>query len=68
MRRREFIGATSTVIAWPLAARSQQARKLPTIGFLGGTGDAVLEAPHMNETMGEVDLVPTIHGTMCYLA
>src|SRR6516165_5566597 len=41
MRRRDFIkGVANSAAAWPLAARAEQAAKLPTIGFLGTDASA----------------------------
>jgi putative tryptophan/tyrosine transport system substrate-binding protein len=41
MKRREFVAALGSAAAWPVVARAEQPKRLPTIGFLGaGTASA----------------------------
>ena len=47
MRRRDFIKLFSTTVAWPLAARAQQVRKIPRVGVLWHAGNAEQENDYL---------------------
>jgi putative ABC transport system substrate-binding protein len=61
MRRREFITLTGgAVAAWPFAVHGQEARRLPTIGFLGS--DVSSFAPWTAALMGRLRELGWIEG------
>jgi putative ABC transport system substrate-binding protein len=60
MRRREFITLLGAAAAWPLAARAQEAGKLPTIGFLGA--DAATWHPWSDAFVGRLRELGWIEG------
>jgi putative ABC transport system substrate-binding protein len=48
MRRREFVVILGSAAAWPLAARGEQSRRLPTIGVLWHASNEQEEAPYLS--------------------
>jgi len=61
VKRREFITLLGgAVAAWPLAARAQQPRKLPTIGVLGS--DAAIWRPWMDAFVQQLRELGWIEG------
>jgi putative ABC transport system substrate-binding protein len=58
MRRRDFIGIFGSAVAWPLAARAQQAA-MPVIGFLSSSSSGA-DAPrieHFRRGLGDAGFV-----------
>jgi ABC-type uncharacterized transport system substrate-binding protein len=61
MRRRDFITGIAGTAAWPLAARAQQAGKLPVIGLLGATS-AAASVPRLNVFLSRLRQLGWIEG------
>src|SRR5262249_50435486 len=57
LRRREFIAGLGGAAAWPLAARAQQQRPIPTIGFLSPGNNSPALSAALSKRLMEVGYV-----------
>jgi putative tryptophan/tyrosine transport system substrate-binding protein len=64
MRRREFIALVGrTALAWPLAARAQQVRKMPKVGYLWHAGNEKEEYPYYDAVVEGFRKLGYVNGT-----
>jgi putative ABC transport system substrate-binding protein len=61
MRRRAFILALGSAAAWPLAARAQQAAKIPTIGLVSSS-TAAIERPRRDAFVARLGELGWVEG------
>ncbi len=61
MRRREFVAALGVAVAWPLAARAQNAGKVPIIGLLSSSTEAA-ERPRREAFLSRLGQLGWVEG------
>jgi putative ABC transport system substrate-binding protein len=61
MKRREFVLALGAVASWPLAARAQQAAKIPTVGLVSSS-TAAIERPRRDAFVARLGELGWVEG------
>jgi ABC-type uncharacterized transport system substrate-binding protein len=67
MRRREFIRIAGGAVAWPLAARAQQNKNIPTVGVLWHAGSAEEEEVYLSVLVKAFDDLGYVEGKNIHL-
>src|ERR1700719_1759693 len=62
MRRRDFIALIGAAAAAPAIVRAQQAKKLPTVGYLWHAGNPQEESPHYEALIEGFSRLGYVHG------